>query len=54
MLMSQEARIMQDLIQTAKNDDLIKGITDGLEDFIDGRCKHFKNDEELEAYLMSL
>jgi hypothetical protein len=54
MLMSREVRMMQDLIQTAKKDDLIKGITDGLEDFIEGRCKHFKNDEELEAYLMNL
>ncbi len=37
-----------------QEDDLITGITEGLEDFIEGRCKHFKNDEELEAYLMSL
>jgi hypothetical protein len=37
-----------------QKDDLITGITEGLEDFIEGRCKHFKNDEELEAYLMSL
>ncbi len=38
----------------AKKDDLIEGITDGLEDFIEGRYKHFKDDAELEAYLMSL
>lgn len=37
-----------------KEDDLITGITEGLKDFIDGRCKHFKDDDELEAYLMSL
>lgn len=37
-----------------QKDDFITGITEGLEDFIEGRCKHFKNDEELEAYLMSL
>ncbi len=30
----------------------IKGIVEGLEDFIAGRCKHFKTDEEIEAYLM--
>ena len=38
----------------AKKDDRINGITEGLEDFIEGRCKHFKDDDELEAYLMSL
>lgn len=46
--------MMQDIVLVAKKDDLITGINDGLEDFIEGRCKHFKNDEELEAYLMSL
>ena len=46
--------MMQDMVIVAKKDDLIKGINDGLEDFIAGRCKHFKDDEELEAYLMSL
>jgi hypothetical protein len=40
--------------EAAKKDDFINGITDGLEDFIEGRYKHFKNDDELEAYLMSL
>jgi hypothetical protein len=39
---------------TTRKENLITGITSGLEDFIDGRCKHFKDDEELEAYLMSL
>jgi len=37
-----------------KRGDLIEGITEGLEDFIAGRCKHFKTDEEMEAYLMNL
>lgn len=37
-----------------KRDDLVAGIAEGLEDFIEGRCKHFKTDEEMEAYLMSL
>ena len=40
--------------KTMKEDDLIAGIADGLEDFIEGRFKHFKTDEEMEAYLMSL
>ena len=35
--------------KTMKRDDLIAGIADGLEDFIDGRFNHFKNDEEMEA-----
>ena len=38
----------------AKKEDFIDGITDGLEDFIEGRHKHFKKDDELEAYMMSL
>jgi mRNA-degrading endonuclease RelE of RelBE toxin-antitoxin system len=38
----------------AKKEDFINGITDGLEDFTAGRYKHFKDDDELEAYLMSL
>jgi|ADurb_Leu_02_Slu_FD_contig_51_1521297_length_570_multi_1_in_0_out_0_1 hypothetical protein len=32
----------------------LNGILAGLKDFCEGRCKHFKNDEELEEYLMSL
>jgi hypothetical protein len=40
--------------EAAKKDDFINGITDGLEDFIEGRHKHFKKDDELEAYMMSL
>ena len=34
--------------------DIIEGIIDGLEDFTEGRCKHFKDDDELEEYLMEL
>ncbi len=36
-----------------QEENLITGITKGLEDFIEGRCMYFKNDEELEAYLIS-
>lgn len=35
-------------------EDLITGITEGLEDFAAGRCKRFKTAEELIAYLRSL
>jgi hypothetical protein len=41
-------------VMPAKKGDFINGITEGLEDFVEGRYKHFKNDDELEAYLMSL
>lgn len=34
--------------------DIIDDISEGLEDFISGRSIHFKNDEELEEYLMGL
>jgi hypothetical protein len=40
--------------EVAKKEDFMDGITEGLEDFIKGRYKHFKDDDELEAYLMSL
>ena len=42
------------VVEMKKRDDLVAGIAEGLEDFIEGRCKHFKTDEEMEAYLMSL
>lgn len=42
------------VVEMEKRDDLIAGIAEGLEDFIEGRFKHFKTDEEMEAYLMSL
>lgn len=32
----------------------LNGILAGLKDFCEGRYKHFKNDEEMEEYLMSL
>ena len=34
--------------------DFISGITEGLEDFLEGRCRRFKDAEELEAYLLGL
>ena len=40
--------------EAAKKDDFINGITEGLEDFVEGRHKHFKKDDELETYMMSL
>ena len=42
------------VVEMKRRDDLVAGIAEGLEDFIEGRCKHFKTDEEMEAYLMSL
>ncbi len=42
------------VVEMKRRDDLVAGIAEGLEDFIEGRCKHFKTDEEIEAYLMSL
>jgi hypothetical protein len=49
-----EANDMMRIEKVAKKEDLINGISDGLEDFIEGRSKHLKDDEELEAYMMSL
>lgn len=40
--------------KTSPEDDLITGITEGLEDFAAGRCKHFKTADEMIAYLRSL
>ena len=34
--------------------DFIAGVTEGLEDFLEGRCRRFKDANELEAYLLSL
>jgi len=42
------------VVEMKKRDDLVAGIAEGLEDFVEGRFKHFKTDEEMEAYLMSL
>jgi|GEM_PF-1136879 len=38
----------------AEEEDFIAGIAEGLKDFAEGRYTVFKDDEELEAYLMSL
>lgn len=37
-----------------KRDDFVEGIVEGLKDFAEGRCTVFKDDDELEAHLMSL
>jgi hypothetical protein len=34
--------------------DFISGITEGLEDFLEGRCRRFKDADELVEYLLSL
>ena len=34
--------------------DFISGITEGLEDFLEGRCRRFKDADELEEYLLNL
>ncbi len=36
-----------------EEDDFIEGIAEGLKDFAEGRHTIFKDDNELEAYLMS-
>ena len=37
-----------------KRDDFVEGIIEGLKDFAEGRYTVFKDDDELEAHLMSL
>ena len=37
-----------------EEEDFVVGIAKGLKDFAEGRYTVFKDDEELEAYLMSL
>jgi len=37
-----------------ERDDFVEGIIKGLKDFAEGRCTVFKDDDELEAHLMSL
>jgi hypothetical protein len=49
-----EVNNMMHTKKVAKKEDLINGISDGLKDFIEGRSKHLKDDEELEAYMMGL
>ncbi len=34
--------------------DFISGITEGLEDFLEGRCRRFKDADELVEYLLRL
>jgi hypothetical protein len=37
-----------------KSDDFVEGIIESRKDFAEGRCTVFKDDDELEAHLMSL
>jgi hypothetical protein len=37
-----------------KRDDFVEGIIEGLKDFAEGRYTVFRDDDELEAHLMSL
>ena len=37
-----------------EEEDFIEGIAEGLKDFAEGRYTVFKDDDELEAHLMSL
>jgi len=38
----------------AEDADFVSGIADGIEDFLEGRCRRFKDADELENYLLSL
>jgi hypothetical protein len=49
-----DGKAAKPLDEAPDDEDFITGVTEGLEDFQEGRCKHFKNAEELEAYLLSL
>jgi hypothetical protein len=49
-----EVKAVMPLKNERENKDFISGITEGLEDFLEGRCRRFKDVEELEAYLLSL
>jgi hypothetical protein len=50
-----EARHIMPKTEVAKEEEnLIEGIVEGLKDFAEGRYTIFKDDDELEAYLMSL
>jgi hypothetical protein len=42
------------LADEPKRDDFVEGIIESLKDFVEGRCTVFKDDDELEAHLMSL
>ena len=45
------ASIRSEIEIKKQEEDLINSITEGLEDFIEGRCKYFKDDEEIENLL---
>ena len=49
-----EEKAVMPLKEVPEDEDFISGITEGLEDFLEGRCRRFKDAEELEAYLLSL
>jgi hypothetical protein len=49
-----EEKAVMPLKKEPEDKDFISGITEGLEDFLEGRCRRFKDAEELEAYLLSL
>ncbi len=49
-----ERKAVMPLSKEPEATDFISGITEGLEDFLEGRCRRFKDAEELEAYLLSL
>jgi hypothetical protein len=40
--------------EASDDNDFIDGIEEGLEDFLEGRCRCFKDADELEAYLLNL
>ena len=42
------------LKEALEDKDFIAGVTEGLEDFLEGRYRCFKDADELEAYLLSL
>jgi hypothetical protein len=49
-----EEKAAMPLEEAPDDEDFITGVTKGLEDFLEGRCRRFKDAEELEAYLLSL
>ena len=49
-----EVKAVVPLKKEPEDEDFITGITEGLEDFLEGRCRRFKDAEELEVYLLSL
>ncbi len=48
------AKAVMPLKEAPDDKDFIDGVAEGLEDFLEGRCRRFKDAEELEAYLLSL